>query len=336
MRKTTIKSLAAAMLMCVSGTFTASAQTLKVTVPKGNLFFQVMKEGVNMRRQPNAQSGKLMVWNSDAGSEETYTRLFFSDTEASRYRANSSTGAYVETFHPQQGDWLVGSCTLNGDQNGFFKAIVTAPEYANSGQGNAKIAWVSGSLVRVVEKDPEMDVTKEQFSLWERQNPETGEMQYGPNTSIGKGFKRGFGDYGALEFFFSPNTKGKSLSAVSAIAYDGFMLISRAEIAVEHDAGLSTDFAIVKQEEENEIGDMDVSYVIKMKTADKIYVNAVYKLMKCPDAQFKTFMEAMFPGGAVPTNEVYVMSSFGPAESISYNIPASLGETKTYMLNCAK
>lgn len=76
MKKTFLKTFAA-MLLCVGGAFTANAQTLKVTVPKGSLYFQVMKEGVNMRRQPNAKSGKLMVWNSDAGSEDTYTKLFF-------------------------------------------------------------------------------------------------------------------------------------------------------------------------------------------------------------------------------------------------------------------
>lgn len=337
MKKTFLKTFAAAMLLCVGGAFTAYAQTLKVTVPKGNLFFQVMKEGVNMRRQPNAKSGKLMVWNSDAGSEDTYTKLFFSDTEAARFRPNRTTGAFVEPFHPEQGDWLIGSCTLDGDQNGFYKAIVTAPEYANTGQGNAKIAWVSGDLVRIIEKDPEGHIDNETFPLWQRYNPEKGEMEYGPMTKVGKGWKRGSGDYGALEFFISPNAKNNSLSVANAIIYDGFLLISRAEIAVEHDPGLSTDFALVKVEEENEIGDVEERCVIKMKSTEKIYVNAAFNLMKSPDSSFKSFMDTMFPGGEVQTNEVIVANAYGPAEAISYkNIPASLGETKTYIMNCKK
>lgn len=337
MKRTILKTFAAAMLLCVGGAFTANAQTLKVTVPKGNLFFQVMKEGVNMRRQPNAKSGKLMVWNSDAGSEDTYTKLFFSDTEAARFRPNSGTGAFVEPFHPEQGDWLIGSCTLDGDQNGFFKAVVTAPEYANTGHGNAKTAWVSGSLVSVVEKSLDIDLEKETFPLWERYNPEKGENEYGPMTHVGKGWKRGSGDYGALEFFISPNAKNNSLSVANAIIYDGFLLISRAEIAVEHDPGLATDFALVKVEEENDMGDVEERCVIKMKSAEKIYVNAAFNLLKSPDSSFKSFMDTMFPGGEGQTNEVIVANAYGPAEAISYkNIPASLGETKTYIMNCKK
>lgn len=115
------------------------------------------------------------------------------------------------------------------------------------------------------------------------------------------------------------------------------MLISRAEIAVEHDPGLSTDFALVKVEEENEIGDVEERCVIKMKSTEKIYVNAAFNLMKSPDSSFKSFMDTMFPGGEVQTNEVIVANAYGPAEAISYkNIPASLGETKTYIMNCKK
>lgn len=336
MKRTILKTFAAAMLLCVGGAFTANAQTLKVTVPKGNLFFQVMKEGVNMRRQPNAKSGKLMVWNSDAGSEDTYTKLFFSDTEAARYRPSRNTGAFVEPFHPEQGDWLIGSCTLDGDQNGFYKAIVTAPEYANTGQGNAKIAWVSGDLVRIIEKDPEGHIENETFPLWQRYNPEKGETEYGSMTKVGKGVKRVTGNYTGLELFFASDNVNNVLFVTSAIVYDGYLLVSRASFDVEHDASLPTEFAIEKLEEENEIGDVDVRYVIKMKSDKKMALNAELCLLTCSDNQFKLFVDALFPNGEVPTNEVYV-SSFGPAECISYkNIPASLGETKTYIMNCKK
>lgn len=338
MKKTSFfKAFAAAVLICMGGTLTASSQTLKVTVPKGNLFFQVMKEGVNMRRLPNAQSGKLMLWNSDAGSEDTYTRLFFSDTEAARYKANRSTGAFVEPFHPQQGDWLVGSCTIDGDKNGFYKAVVTAPEYANTGQGNAKTAWVSGSLLRIIEKDPEGDIRNEGFPIWEWYNPEKGEKEYGPETKLDKGVNRISGNYTGLKFFFAQNPMSNSVSVTNAIVYDGFMLVSRVDIPVEHDPSLTSKFALVKEEEENEIGDMDVRYVIKMKSNENMLKNATFYLFNSKDEQFKLLMEALFPNGEVQTNEVYVMSAFGQAECISYgNIPASLGETKAYIMNCKK
>lgn len=335
-KKTFLKTFAAAMLLCVGGALTANAQTLKVTVPKGNLFFQVMKEGVNMRRQPNAKSGKLMVWNSDAGSEDTYTKLFFSDTEAARYRPSRNTGAFVEPFHPEQGNWLIGSCTLDGDQNGFYKAIVTAPEYANTGQGNAKIAWVSGDLVRIIEKDPEGHIDNETFPLWQRYNPEKGETEYGPMTKVGKGVKRVFGNYTGLELFFASDTVKNVLFIACPVVCDGYMLVARAEVDVEHDAGLTKRYAFEKVEEENEIGDIDVRYVIKVPSPKKMTLVATRDLYSCSDTQFELLIDALFPNGEVPTNEVYV-SSFGPAEAISYkNIPASLGETKTYIMNCKK
>ena len=50
-----------------------SAQTFLISTPNSARFVMVTADGVNLRRLPDARSGKVMVWNSDAGSEETYS-----------------------------------------------------------------------------------------------------------------------------------------------------------------------------------------------------------------------------------------------------------------------
>lgn len=77
-----------------------SAQQFTAKIPATNRFVKITSDGVNVRRLPNATSGKVMTWNSDGGSIDTYTKIYFSDTEGKLYRANSMTGAYVESFHP--------------------------------------------------------------------------------------------------------------------------------------------------------------------------------------------------------------------------------------------
>lgn len=79
---------------------------LTLSVPECPTFFKVETEGLNMRKRPDAGSAKLMVWYSDAGSYETYTRYFFSDENRGRYKADDITGAFTETVHPKRGDLL--------------------------------------------------------------------------------------------------------------------------------------------------------------------------------------------------------------------------------------
>lgn len=84
-----------------------SIQKITIKVPKVTRFLQIKNEGVNLRRLPNTTSGKLMIWNSDGGSIDTYAKLFYSDTEATRFRPNRNTGAYIEAYHPQKGEIMM-------------------------------------------------------------------------------------------------------------------------------------------------------------------------------------------------------------------------------------
>ena len=137
----------AAMALFLGMGQSVSAQQFTAKVPATNRFVMITSDGVNVRRLPNATSGKVMTWNSDGGSIDTYTKIYFSDTEAKLYRANSMTGAYVEPFHPAKNSYLPVAANQLDTQNGWYNVLVTAGEYAgNPGQANAKFAWVKGDF----------------------------------------------------------------------------------------------------------------------------------------------------------------------------------------------
>lgn len=130
-----------------------SIQKLTIKVPKATRFLQIKNEGVNLRRLPNTTSGKLMIWNSDDGSYDTYAKLFYSDTEAARFRPNRNTGAYIEAYHPQKGEVMMLNPQKSEAQNGWYQVLATAPEYAgNPGQGNTKLGWIRGDFCKVIDK----------------------------------------------------------------------------------------------------------------------------------------------------------------------------------------
>lgn len=82
----------ALMVALMASATTVRAYSFLVKQPSVKRFVKITSDNVNLRRLPNTNSGKLMSWNSDGGSFETYTKIFFSDTEGSKYRANDMTG----------------------------------------------------------------------------------------------------------------------------------------------------------------------------------------------------------------------------------------------------
>lgn len=96
----------------------AQINKLTVKVPDFKRFVIVTQDNVNLRRTPSVNGGKLMRWNSDGGSYDTYCKIFFADTESKLYRPNSMTGAFVETFHPMNGDFLPVNPNSIESQNG--------------------------------------------------------------------------------------------------------------------------------------------------------------------------------------------------------------------------
>lgn len=93
------------LLMFTNVSLSAQTNRVSVKVPDFKRFVIVTQDNVNLRRTPSVNGGKLMCWNSDGGSYDTYCKIFFADTESKLYRSNSMTGAFVETFHPMNGDF---------------------------------------------------------------------------------------------------------------------------------------------------------------------------------------------------------------------------------------
>lgn len=54
----------------------AQINKLTVKVPDFKRFVIVTQDNVNLRRTPSVNGGKLMRWNSDGGSYDTYCKIF--------------------------------------------------------------------------------------------------------------------------------------------------------------------------------------------------------------------------------------------------------------------
>lgn len=89
-----------------SGTTDNVQRTFSVQATDFSMFAVLNADDVNIRKEANANSGKLMMWSSDGGSYDTVTKLFFSDENKGRYRANAKTGAFIQAIHYPKGTML--------------------------------------------------------------------------------------------------------------------------------------------------------------------------------------------------------------------------------------
>lgn len=335
----TIKRMAAylaAMTVCLGMAQNADAQNIKVKVPVSTRFVEVTSEGVNVRRLPNATSGKIMTWHSDAGSIDTYTKIFYSDTESGKYRPNRNTGAYIDAFHPIQGDMLVIASANPTLSNGWYNVIVDAEEYAgNPGNANAKLGWIKsdfcGKPIEMV-RDGSSDGLSFPISFtWDGENARNipGKL-IKPNEG---GFQRGTGKYAKLRLHISGNDQDQLLLISSAVTIDGFTLVARSSISIVQDEEMTSKFAL--EEMENDMGDMGDfgELVIKLKSGQDMVKNAVFNLIKSPDSVFQLLVDKLFPGGKFPTNEVYIKTWSGEKKIISFGAYDVANEFKTYTLH---
>lgn len=125
-------------LFCVLfTTLVAYSQTdMTVSIPGYDEFVVVNTDGLNLRKQANASSPKLMAWNSDDGSYETVTKYYFEGEGSTRYKANSSTGAWVEAVHPGKGDVL----PMIGESGDWYKVVMFLQ--GNNGKTQNKAVYI--------------------------------------------------------------------------------------------------------------------------------------------------------------------------------------------------
>ena len=132
----------------------AQINKLTVKVPDFKRFVVITQDKVNVRRTPSVNGGRLMQWESDGGSFDTYCKIFFADTEANLYRANSLTGASVGPYHLSKDEILPVNPNKLDPQNGWYQVGVTAQTYAgNPDMANAKLAWVKSDFCKVIDID---------------------------------------------------------------------------------------------------------------------------------------------------------------------------------------
>lgn len=329
--KKIIFGLLATLLTIPIGTL-AQTENIKVDVPDFKRFFLVTRENVNLRRLPNANSGKLMLWNSDAGSFDTYSKIFFSDTEAASFRSDPYTGAYSEPFHPYKDTYLPVNPEQLEPKDGWYNVLAaTIDHMGNEGKGNSKLAWVSNQFGKIV--DVCTDSSAKQIRL--RSNPfmSTKEAeQAGKMKLVTEGDKRKSGAFKDFGMFCGWSDRAEQLSVFIPVITDNLVFVAGATFDVEVNTAQQQPVIL----ETKIVEGFDHNYeklIIKANSTDNIEENFKRYLLTCSDAEFSKVTSKLFPDNKVPTTDVYFKSPDGSTHSVSFktyylgNIPV-----KTYTL----
>lgn len=298
-----------------------SIQKLTIKVPRVTRFLQIKKEGVNLRRLPNTTSGKLMIWNSDGGSYDTYAKLFYSDTEATRFRPNRNTGAYIEAYHPQKGEVMILNPQKSEAQNGWYQLQITAPDYAgNPGQANTKLAWVRGDFCKVVDKvEPNDDQLGDLEVLIPACDVEgTKQLDFHiKNCSVRNG-----GAYNNVWYEVNSLNEDEIYFVQFVYAAD-FVYIANARIPIEYDAEQNEKVCLKTVVEENDMGDAeDYEYLkafVKMPRGMNSFQAVVNYINTCPDEVFGQIISTLTPNGVMPADQVYFIGNDGRSYKVDFD-----------------
>lgn len=298
-----------------------SIQKLTIKVPRVTRFLQIKNEGVNLRRLPNTTSGKLMIWNSDGGSYDTYAKLFYSDTEATRFRPNRNTGAYIEAYHPQKGEVMILNPQKSEAQNGWYQLQITAPDYAgNPGQANTKLAWVRGDFCKVVDKvEPNDDQLGDLEVLIPACDVEgTKQLDFHiKNCSVRNG-----GAYNNVWYEVNSLNEDEIYFVQFVYAAD-FVYIANARIPIEYDAEQNEKVCLKTVVEENDMGDAeDYEYLkafVKMPRGMNSFQAVVNYINTCPDEVFGQIISTLTPNGVMPADQVYFIGNDGRSYKVDFD-----------------
>lgn len=311
-----------------------SIQKLTIKVPKVTRFLQIKNEGVNLRRLPNTTSGKLMIWNSDGGSYDTYSKLFYSDTEAARFRPNRNTGAYIEAYHPQKGEVMILNPQKSEAQNGWYQLQITAPEYAgNPGQANTKLAWVRGDFCKVVDKvEPNDDQLGDLEVLIPVCDVEgTKQLDFHiKNCSVRNG-----GAYNNVWYEVNSLNEDEIYFVQFVYAAD-FVYIANARIPIEYDAEQNEKICFKTVIEEDDMGDAeDYEYLkafVKMPRGMNSFQAVVNYINTCPDEVFGQIISTLTPDGVMPADQVYFIGNDGRSYKVDFesNVASSIAYDTYY------
>lgn len=308
------------LLMFTNVSLSAQTNRISVKVPDFKRFVIVTQDNVNLRRTPSVNGGKLMCWNSDGGSYDTYCKIFFADTESKLYRPNSMTGAFVETFHPMNGDFLPVNPNSIESQNGWYQVGVIANSYGgNPGHANAKLAWIKGDFCKVVDVDMNAKSSQIAFPRNFSYDDEREEEVKGPLVTIREGLRRKSGLYTNLTFFVTASPDGNSILVAAPILSSHFVFIARTSIDVQYDSEQKSAVVLHEVEEENEIGDVDTFLRLTTNTETQKSKAAVNYILAASDLVFGKLVKFLFPENKIPTDEVYFIDTEGKCQSFGYD-----------------
>lgn len=308
------------LLMFTNVSLSAQTNRVSVKVPDFKRFVIVTQDNVNLRRTPSVNGGKLMCWNSDGGSYDTYCKIFFADTESKVYRPNSMTGAFVETFHPMNGDFLPVNPNSIESQNGWYQVGVIANSYGgNPGHANAKLAWIKGDFCKVVDVDMNAKPSQIAFPRNFSYDEEREEEVKGPLVTIREGLRRKSGLYTNLTFFVTASPDGNSILVTAPILSSHFVFIARTSIDVQYDSEQKSAVVLHEVEEENEMGDVDTFLRLTTNTEAQKSKAAVNYILAASDQVFGKLVKFLFPENKIPTDEVYFMDTEGKCQSFGYD-----------------
>lgn len=308
------------LLMFTNVSLSAQTNRVSVKVPDFKRFVIVTQDNVNLRRTPSVNGGKLMCWNSDGGSYDTYCKIFFADTESKLYRPNSMTGAFVESFHPMNGDFLPVNPNNIESQNGWYQVGVIANSYGgNPGHANAKWAWIKGDFCKVVDVDMNAKPSQIAFPRNFSYDGEREEEVKGPLVTIREGLRRKSGLYTNLTFFVTASPDGNSILVTAPILSSHFVFIARTSIDVQYDSEQKSAVVLHEVEEENEIGDADTFLRLTTNTEAQKSKAAVNYILAASDQVFGKLIKFLFPENKIPTDEVYFIDTEGKCQSFGYD-----------------
>ena len=308
------------LLMFTNVSLSAQTNRISVKVPDFKRFVIVTQDNVNLRRTPSVNGGKLMCWNSDGGSYDTYCKIFFADTESKLYRPNSMTGAFVESFHPMNGDFLPVNPNNIESQNGWYQVGVIANSYGgNPGHANAKLAWIKGDFCKVVDVDMNAKPSQIAFPRNFSYDGEREEEVKGPLVTIREGLRRKSGLYTNLTFFVTASPDGNSILVTAPILSSHFVFIARTSIDVQYDSEQKSAVVLHEVEEENEIGDADTFLRLTTNTEAQKSKAAVNYILAASDQVFGKLIKFLFPENKIPTDEVYFIDTEGKCQSFGYD-----------------
>lgn len=307
-----------------------SAQTFLISTPNSARFVMVTADGVNLRRLPDARSGKVMVWNSDAGSEETYSKLYYSDTEAKLYRANAATGAYVDVYHPAKNSYLPVPYTQKESKNGWYNVVATADEYAgNPGKANAKYAWLKSDFCKPIDENSDNAtvgslITIPRYKEWDAEHDRMG---YGPEVAFTNIHKRDNG----IRVMATPDGDNNSVRVCVPFLCNGYVLAARVSVEVVYAPNMKNgDFTGILEMQENDMGESEKVFKVYMKSNVDMLRKAAQNIESASAEIFEKLLSVVCPRGVIPTDEVYFLDTNNKRHEISYNASAA-GSEKVYL-----